>query len=348
MANSLRPTLSKIISRITDDAEARYDQTFLRRSDMKIYIRVLAGVQHALYSAIEYGRKQLFTETAETAYLERRGRLFDIYRKSATFSTGTIRFNWESPVNIPSGTLLQEPNGKQYAVSSAVGNDGTATITAVTAGADYNLNSGTELTLVSAIAGISGAITTTDITGGTDAETDDSLRARILERTQKPPRTGTADDYVAWAKEVSGVTRAWCYPREMGAGTVTVRIMSDNLTPDGFPTESLLAATQEYIASKTDVLATVYVTSPIAQPVNLTLKITPDNTTMRTRVEERLKELFTEEAIPGGGIYLSHIHSAISEVSEEEDHVIVSPSSDLEANSSAHMLTLGGITWEEN
>lgn len=348
MATALRPSLSKIIERITADADSRYDQEFLRRSDMKTFIRVLAGASHELYSALEYGRKQLFTETAETSYLERRGRLFDIYRKEATRATGTVTFDWSSPVAIPSGSVIQTTEGYQYETTEDVNNDGTASVQALIAGATYNIDSGSEFSLVSAITGVSGATATTDITGGTDAEDDESLRARILERTQNPPRTGTAEDYVQWALEVSGVTRAWCYPLEMGVGTVTVRFMTDGLTADGFPTAEKIAEVQSYLESKADVLAVIYVASPIAQAVNFDLGITPDNVTIRQRVEEALKELFYNEAVPGGGIYLSHINAAISAVADEEDHVIVSPAADITASSNAYMLTLGSITWEEN
>ena len=348
MATALRPSLSKIIERITADAEARYDQEFLRRSDMKTYIRVLAGASHELYSAVEYGRKQLFTETAESSYLERRGRLFDIYRKEATKATGTVAFDWSSPVAITQGTVIQTTDGYQYELTEDVHNDGTATVQALIAGATYNIEQGTEFALVSAISGVSGATATTAITGGTDAEDDESLRARVLERTQNPPRTGTAEDYVQWAHEVAGVTRAWCFPREMGIGTVTVRFMTDGLTEDGFPTAEKIAEVQAYLESKADVLAVIYAVAPVAQSVNFTLSITPDNVTMRQRAEQALKELFFNEAVPGGKIYLSHINAAISAVSEEEDHVIVSPAADITADSNVYMLTLGSVTWEEN
>ena len=39
---------------------------------------------------------------------------------------------------------------------------------------------------------------------------------------------GDNDDYVAWATEVPGVTRAWCSPNGMGAGTVVVRFVRDD------------------------------------------------------------------------------------------------------------------------
>jgi len=348
MSSPLRPSLAKIIDRITNDAKSRYNKEFLRRSDVNVAIRVIAGASHEIYSAIEYGRKQLFTETAETSYLERRGRLFDIYRKPATYATGTVQFNWENPVVLDTGTLLQDTEGHQFETTSAVTSSGAASIRATVSGTEGNIESGVELTLVSAISGVSGAVTTSEITGGTNAETDDSLRERILNRTQKPPRTGTAEDYIAWCLEVSGVTRAWCYPREMGTGTVTVRIMSDNLTQDGFPTDELLSQVQTYLASKADVLATIYVEKPVAQPVDIRLSVLPDNTSMRQHVEERIKELFTDEAIPGGTIYLSHLNAAISEVVGEEDHIIVSPAEDMVAQSSSHMLTVGAVTWQGN
>jgi uncharacterized phage protein gp47/JayE len=73
------------------------------------------------------------------------------------------------------------------------------------------------------------------LTGGTDQETDDELRLRVLTRIRQPPMGGDADDYVAWALAVPGVTRAWCSPLEMGIGTVTVRVMCDDLRATGDP-----------------------------------------------------------------------------------------------------------------
>ena len=76
-----------------------------------------------------------------------------------------------------------------------------------------------------------------ELTGGTDTETDDQLRARILHRIQNPPMGGAQADYVTWALAVPGVTRAWAAP-EQGPGTITVRFLMDDLRADddGWPT----------------------------------------------------------------------------------------------------------------
>ena len=80
------------------------------------------------------------------------------------------------------------------------------------------------------------------MTGGTDTETDEQLRARILQRIQNPPMGGSAADYVAWALAVPGVTRAWAAP-EQGIGTITVRFLMDDLRADddGWPTPADVA-----------------------------------------------------------------------------------------------------------
>ena len=75
------------------------------------------------------------------------------------------------------------------------------------------------------------------MTGGVEAENDDDLRARILQRIQNPPMGGAQADYVTWALAVPGVTRAWAAP-EQGIGTITVRFLMDELRADddGWPT----------------------------------------------------------------------------------------------------------------
>lgn len=195
--------------------------------------------------------------------------------------------------------------------------------------------------------GVNNVVAITDITGGIDAEEDNTLRERSLFRTRNPPRAGTKEDYEAWAKEYPGVTRAWCYPKEQGDGTAVVRIMADD-TEDRFPSSELLEEVQDYIKKKSSVLGEVYVISPIKQVANLTLKITPDNLSIREKAKERLKELFEKEAKPGELIYLSHINAALSEVEGEIDHVVIAPSENIQPENQGSLIELGDITWQES
>lgn len=341
---TLRPTLSEIITRIKNDAASRLTKDELKRSDLNVFIRVIAGASHGIYAALDFYKDQLFSDSAETNYLERRGTIFNLTRRTAVRATGKVTFTYYNDVvDVPVGTLLQSSANLQYKTTASPSSTGVTAVRAVLGGEEYNLAEDEELSLVNPIEGVKVATVTTAITGGTDAETDDEFRARILARTQDPPRQGTKTDYIAWAMEVEGVGQAWCFPKEMGDGTVTVRFMADD---HEFPNTTLISKVKEYIESKASILATIYVESPVEQKCDLTLKISPDTTAVRAAAESALKELFKDEAVPGGTIYLSHINAALSSVANETNHVIVSPAEDFVATSNSYLLTLGDVTWQ--
>ncbi|MCD3114262.1 phage baseplate protein, partial [Salmonella enterica subsp. enterica serovar Enteritidis] len=47
------------------------------------------------------------------------------------------------------------------------------------------------------------------LTGGADTEEPETWRARVMERYYWIPQGGADPDYVIWAKEIAGITRAW-------------------------------------------------------------------------------------------------------------------------------------------
>ena len=205
-----RPTLTEIIDRVRSDAESRYGQRVPRRSLINVMSLVCASAVHSLYGYIEFVSKQIFATSAEGKYLERRASEYGIYRKQATNAQGTVTFSGSG--SVPVGTTLQTADEIIFETTTETDSRLVASIQAVNPGANGNLQSGTVLTLVSPIAGIESEATSGEVSGGTDIEGDESLRERLLFRMQNPPKAGTKTDYVAWAKEVSGVTRAWCYP----------------------------------------------------------------------------------------------------------------------------------------
>lgn len=66
----------------------------------------------------------------------------------------------------------------------------------------------------------------------TAGETDAAYLARLLDYIRRPPAGGNKFDYVKWAKEISGVTKAYCVPIGQGLGTVDVIILA-NVTTTG-------------------------------------------------------------------------------------------------------------------
>jgi uncharacterized phage protein gp47/JayE len=203
------------------------------------------------------------------------------------------------------------------------------------------------LSLVSPIVGVTPSATAGVLSGGADVETDDALRSRLLARIQNPPQGGAASDYVAWALQVSGVTRAWVFAQELGPGTLTVRFVRDN---DGtgaaiLPDAGEVAAVQAYINARRPVTAQVTVVAPTANALNFTISgLTPSTSAVRAAVQTELQDLLLREAVPGGTILLSHIRAAISSATGENDFTLTSPSANV-TNATGQISTMGNITW---
>ena len=143
-----------------------------------------------------------------------------------------------------------------------------------------------------------------------------------------------------------GVTRAWCFPKEQGIGTVVVRFATDGMTEDGIPTSGMVQIVSDYIAEVAPVTATPYVVAPVAKPVNFRIKdLIPDSESVRAQVEAELKSLFIKEAHPGEALKLTHIQQAISSAAGEEDYELLEPTADVPADST-QLLVVGEVTYE--
>jgi uncharacterized phage protein gp47/JayE len=170
---------------------------------------------------------------------------------------------------------------------------------------------------VTALAGVDSSATVVSLVGGTDQENDTDLRGRVLQRIQQPPMGGDADDYVAWVESVAGVTRAWCYPQEMGIGTVTVRFMMDELRADnaGFPLPQDVTAVTAYLDTVRPVtVKDFWVEAPLPFLINLTVTgMNPDDASTQQNVEDSINSMLLEKALPGQTIYHGWVDGAIND-----------------------------------
>jgi uncharacterized phage protein gp47/JayE len=156
--------------------------------------------------------------------------------------------------------------------------------------------------------------TVLEMDGGTDDETDDELRVRVLFRIQQPPMGGDVDDYIAWALSIPGVTRAWC-ASEMGPGTVTVRFMMDAIRADndGFPLPTDCTMVEDYLDTVRPVsVKDLFVASPIPMPVDLRItNLDPNTTSMINAIETSLLEMFALRGSPEQIFYRAWCDEAI-------------------------------------
>lgn len=338
------PTLPELIKRAKEDLQG----DALQQSDAQVLARVHAGALFSIYGYMQWIADQILPDTADEAMLERQANLRIGGRKQPSQATGTVQVTGTVGAFLPEGTVLQATNGNQYSVVEAVTlNDTTASasVISIEKGSAMNLDVGETLTLVSPIASIQDEATVEEpgITGGSDLESVEDLRDRVIRSYRIIPCGGDADDYVTWALEVEGITRAWCIPNHMGAGTVgvfCVRDGDDPITPD----EPELQYVKDHIDTVRPVTANVYVLAPTLKTINFTISVTPDSEAVRTAVQAALSNLIDSESDLGGTIYLSHIRAAVSSATGETDNTVISPATDVTCEAT-ELPVMGQITW---
>jgi uncharacterized phage protein gp47/JayE len=186
------------------------------------------------------------------------------------------------------------------------------------------------------------------LTGGTDTETDDELRARVLQRIREPPMGGDANDYVQWALQVPGVTRAWCSPLEMGMGTVTVRFLMDDLraSDDGWPTDADIQTVSDYINSVRPVaVRDIFIEAPVKQPVDVYITdLVQDTPSTRVAIEQSLQAMLEVYAAPGQTIYAAWKAAAVMNTPNVQSFDMLNMQDDVML-SPGHMAVLGNIIY---
>lgn len=337
-----RPSLRQLVERTRADVITRLTpEEMLRRSDAEVYARVLAGASHELHGHLQWIVQQVIYDTAEGEFLKRWASLWGMAQKPAQFASGTVTATGSGAVVI--GTLYRRADGAEFEVTKSTVVPGAVPVRAVVAGAAGNTDASASLSLMTPVAGVGTVATVVSIVNGSDIESVESLRARFLSRIRKPPNGGSEFDYVTWALEVPGVTRAWVFPLEMGAGTVTVRFVRDgdtSLIPDAAEVEVV----RDYLEKVRPVTAGVYVFAPVPAPLNFTINLTPPSPEAKAAVSASLVDLLRREAAPGATILVSHIREAISIASGEADHVLTAPAANV-THTTGQMATMGTITW---
>lgn len=345
-----RPLLADLIERALADIEARLPaaDARLRRSNLNVLSRVHAGAVHGLYGYLDWIARQVLPDTADAEVLDRWANIFRVPRKAPVGASAVATFTGTPGVTVPANTTLIRADGVEYLTQA----DATFTSSsmqvasaAVVAGTAGNATAGVQLLLATPIAGVESRVAlATGAAGGEDAESDDSLRARLLTRLRQPPQGGAAHDYAAWALSVPGVTRAWVFPQISGAGTMGVAIVTDTDSGVTAPATEVIDATQAYVDAVRPVTADVMVFAPTFLPVNVSLSVTPDNAYVRAAVLAELNDLFIREAEPGARMRLTHIREAISLADGELDHTLAAPAADV-VPTATQMPVLGTVTF---
>jgi uncharacterized phage protein gp47/JayE len=354
------PTLKEVRGLVRDSIKGSLPgaDALVPNSVLRVMSDSQGALCHLTLQYVDWLALQLLPDTAETEWLDRHGDIWlvnadgTVGRKMATLAEGKVSVKGVvGGLIIPESSQMTSFNVTYETTEQAVTASDEAPVEVpvrcLDPGTQGNLLPGDELTFTPTIEGVYTAVVIS-MGGGTDTESDDDLRIRVLERIRQPPQGGAWHDYVRWAKAVPGCTRAWCEPLEMGMGTVTVRVLFDELRADddGWPREEDLDKVRTYM----DVMRPVavkdfWVLAPIKQSVDVHIgNLVPDNTEIRAGIEASLKEMMYNLAKPGQTIFAAWKAQAVMnspnvisfDLLDWNDDVMESP---------GHMGVLGDIVY---
>ena len=216
------------------------------------------------------------------------------------------------------------------------------------------------MTAISPISGVDSiGLVTSITTTASNQETIEELRVRFLARLRLPPLGGAANDYLTWAFEVAGVTRAWVFPLYQGDGTVGLGFTTDNEDPI-IPSAAKVSEVQAYIAERKPVTALFTAFAPASATMDLDISLNPNTVETRDNVTKELEDLIKRDAtlagsyknpleVNDGSILVSKIRQAISIAVGVNDYEINTINGVAPANvipNQGEIIVLGGLSWQ--
>ncbi len=216
-------------------------------------------------------RRFLKNETGED--LDARASEYGLKRKPGTKATGVVQVEGVDGAVIPKGSLFSSESGLLFeAVEDAVVEllKASISVKALEEGTLYNLPALKVNTMPVVISGIASCTNQSPITGGSDTESDESLRERIFLRLQSPSTSGNKAHYHQWALEVEGVGDARVIPQMNGAGTVGVIPVTVDKRK---PSQEAIDLVFTFIEENRPIGATVAVIAPTEKAINISAKV---------------------------------------------------------------------------
>ncbi|EBB0275260.1 baseplate J/gp47 family protein, partial [Salmonella enterica subsp. enterica] len=140
---------------------------------------------------------------------------------------------------------------------------------------------------------------------------------------------GADPDYVIWAKEIAGITRAWTFRHYKGTGTVGVMVATSNPVNPA-PGDDLVKAVRDHILPLAPVAGGgLFVFAATEKSIPVTVALAKDTPEIRTAIIAELNALMLRDGAPSGKIYVSRISEAISLATGEVAHQLRVPAADV-------------------
>lgn len=350
-----RPSLSELRTQAAQDITTSGVPGLtglLRYAVLRVLAWAMAGLAYSIYGFADWIARMGVPFTARGEFLYAWAGLIGIYSKDATAASGQARFTGVIGRVLREGTPLTRQDGTPYVTTA----DGTVDasglvlvpMTAEVMGAATDCEPGTPISIAHHVDGINaGGETFGPCSGGADQELDEEMRTRMLAKYRDPPQGGAQADYLEWAREVPGCTRAWAEPNGYGLGSVIVYPMFDDVRADGFPEGTDGVATgdprgptatgdqalvAEHIWPLQPVTARVWIVAPLPHPINVVLdSLEPNTVEMHDQIIASLEDMLLAVGEVGGTVFPSELYEAILGAPGVRRFVMSSPTGPVEA-----------------
>lgn len=173
---------------------------------------------------------QVLPDSATGNDLLRQCAIYNVQADAASGSVGPVTFATSQATTVNQFAKLIDGAGLVFQVTSSTGtfnNGDTIQVQAVDVGSQTNHDAGDILRWVSSPAGANEKVTVGigGLVDGTDADNEETLRARLLDKLSNPPASGNAQDVIELAEaSTAAVQKAFAAPAVRGPGTYGVSV----------------------------------------------------------------------------------------------------------------------------
>ena len=293
-------------------------------SDIGIRLKVLAGELFAAYAELNWLENQMFPDTAAGSFLEKHAFQRGLTRKQGTKAEGDVDFYLQYTVSydiqIPQGTVVATEGADpvrfettQAAVVTSGSLSVNVPIRALETGSRGNVSVQKIRVLVTPVSGIVRVQNDYRTENGTDVETDEQLRKRVLDSYVHIPNGTNKAYYIREAMAVNGVAAAGIIPRYRGPGTVDVLIADT----DGNAPQTLINEVQTRLERAREINVDVQVRALTIIPCEVYLELAVISGYSFEQVSAGVRRALSEYfSTLGGGqtAYLSEMGEAITHV----------------------------------
>lgn len=334
-------TVDEIYEQMTQAFQRETGIALRGDGDMAVRLYAVASQIYGLYVQADWVNRQCFPQTAGGDYLELHAQLRGIQRRAATAAQGVLRFESDGPAGtdlvIAKGTVCMTAGGVRFEttqeeVLSAGAESVEVPAQAVEPGVSGNAAAGAIRAMAVAPVGVSRCTNPQAFSGGTDAESDEELRERVLDTYQRMPNGANAAFYQQGAMSFPQVAAATVIPRPRGIGTVDIVVA----TPTGEPDEELLEQLQAYFEERREIAVDLQVRAPEKKQVSVTIRVQAeenrDAAAVRQEVEQVIRSWFDGRRL-GQDVLRAKLGELTFGVPGVKNYVIDAPAADIAVSS---------------